>query len=146
MLPEKVSYLDLSHASILPTYCWKLKQIRQNKSVFSLTFKTKCWITPLLLQIHLAKDENLGFAISENFCSFQIRGFVLIMTHCVTHDKSVTILVRRQQGRGNWPQKATNQVYSFICLLYILEWERHALWEPLKENLIRSICIPSWAF
>ena len=145
LLPEKVSYLDLSHASILPTYCWKLKQIRQNKSVFSLTFKTKCWITPLLLQIHLTKDENLGFAISENFCFSNKRV-------CTNHDslrhawKKCDNISEEAEGRGNWPQKATNQVYSFICLLYILEWERHALWEPLKENLIRSICIPSWAF
>ena len=128
MLPEKVSYLDLSHASILPTYCWKLKQIRQNKSVFSLTFKTKCWITPLLLQIHLAKDENLGFAISENFCSFQVRGLVLIMTHCVTHDKSVTILVSHRGGgktKGNWPQKATNQVHFHLFIVQFI-WRTHA--------------------
>ena len=53
-LPEKVSYLDLSHASILPTFLLKAANFAKTKvSFLANLYEQKCWITSL--QIHLAQ-------------------------------------------------------------------------------------------
>ena len=58
------------------------------------------------------------------------------MTHCVTHDKSVTILVRGilVEGRREIDPKRQLIKYSFICLLYNLEWETHAMDDDVVGN------------
>ena len=53
-LPEKVPYLDLSHASILPTFLLKATNFAKTKvSFLANLYEQKCWITSL--QIHLAQ-------------------------------------------------------------------------------------------